>query len=152
MTSFKIWRMYQFNKCFAHLHCLGKALASTCWENSCSFLCFLRLVSCDFLSFQRKHYFQFLFFLSLSVPFSLGKVFGKALARTCWEDSSQYWERADQQSDKTFVGYFLHFLRLISSVFFAIMAHPFFCIAHCGSFKFLLVQSKTKFSFLSIPL
>ena len=39
----------------------------------------------------------FSFCLSL-VPFSLGKVFCKALARTCWEDLSQYWERTDQQS------------------------------------------------------
>ena len=83
MTNSKIWRMHQFNKCFAHLQCLGKALARTCWENSCSFLCFLRLVSCNFLCFQRKHYFQLLFFLSLSALFL--SPWGKFLAKP-WQE------------------------------------------------------------------
>ena len=86
-------------------------------------------------------------FLSVSlcsVPFSLGKVFGKALARTCWEDSSQYWERADQQPDKTFVGYFLRFLHLISLPVWLI---PFFCVAPCGPFKFFWFSPQQRFHF-----
>ena len=51
-----------------------------------------------------------------SVPFSLGKVFGKTLARTCWEDSSQYWEPTHQSSlflDQTFLWHVFSFISLL---------------------------------------